>query len=85
LQKAEWKEVSDDTRIEARFGGRIGYAEGGISNVDKARDMLQKRAPEGEFLAYINPEEAGILKALGGAGQDINQTGVPSFFVKKIF
>jgi hypothetical protein len=79
------EEVSDDTRIEARFGGRIGYAEGGISNVDKARDMLQKRAPEGEFLAYINPEEAGILKALGGAGQDINATGVPSFFVKKIF
>jgi hypothetical protein len=77
------KELSDDTRIEARFGGRIGYAEGGISNVDKARDMLQKRAPEGEFLAYINPEEAGILKALGGAGQDINQTGVPSFLLKK--
>jgi hypothetical protein len=79
------QEVSDDTRIEARFGGRIGYAEGGISNVDKAREMLQKRAPDGEFLAYINPEEAGILKALGGAGQDINRTGVPSFFVKKIF
>jgi hypothetical protein len=79
------QEVSDDTRIEARFGGRIGYAEGGISNVDKAREMLQRRAPDGEFLAYINPEEAGILKALGGAGQDINATGVPSFFVKKIF
>ena len=79
------QEVSDDTRVEARFGGRIGYAEGGISNVDKAREMLQRRAPEGEFLAYINPEEAGILKALGGAGQDINGTGVPSFFVKKIF
>jgi hypothetical protein len=78
------QEVSDDTRIEARFGGRIGYAEGGISNVDRAREMLQRRAPDGEFLAYINPEEAGILKALGGAGQDINRTGVPSFFVKKL-
>jgi hypothetical protein len=42
--------------------------------------MLQRRAPDGEFLAYINPEEAGILKALGDAGQDINRTGVPSFF-----
>jgi hypothetical protein len=79
------QEVSDDTRIQARFGGRIGYAEGGISNVDRAREMLQRRAPDGEFLAYINPEEAGILKALGGAGQDINATGVPSFFVKKVF
>jgi hypothetical protein len=80
------EEVSDDTRIEARFGGRIGYAGGGISNVAIARETLQSRAPEGEFLAYINPEEAGILKALGGAGQDINATGVPSFFkVGKIF
>jgi hypothetical protein len=79
------EEISDDTRVEARFGGRIGYAGGGISNVAIARETLQSRAPEGEFLAYINPEEAGILKALGGAGKDINATGVPSFFVKKIF
>jgi hypothetical protein len=80
------EELSDDTRVEARFGGRIGYAGGGISNVAIARETLQSRAPEGEFLAYINPEEAGILKALGGAGQDINATGVPSFFkVGKIF
>jgi hypothetical protein len=70
----------NDERVEARFGGRMGYAGGGISNIDKARDMLQKRAPGGEFLAYINPEEAGILRALGGMGQDINGTGVPSFF-----
>jgi hypothetical protein len=27
------QEVSDDTRIEARFGGRIGYAGGGISRL----------------------------------------------------
>jgi len=27
------EELSDDTRIEARFGGRIGYAEGGISRL----------------------------------------------------
>jgi hypothetical protein len=27
------EEVSDDTRIEARFGGRIGYAEGGIGRL----------------------------------------------------
>jgi hypothetical protein len=75
----------DDERVEARFGGRMGYAGGGITNIDKAREMLQRRAPEGEFLAYINPEEAGILRALGGAGQDINRTGVPSFFIKKVF
>jgi len=35
-------------------------------------------APEGEFLAYINPKEAGILKALGGSGK-LTSMGIPSF------
>jgi hypothetical protein len=47
--------------------------------------MLQRRAPSGEFLAYINPQEAGILRLMGGAGQDVNVRGVPSFFLKKVF
>ena len=55
-------------------------AEGGLTSIDRARDMLQSRAPRGEFLAYINPQEAGILKLMGGAGQDVNVRGVPSFF-----
>jgi hypothetical protein len=59
-------------------------AEGGLTSIDRARDMLQRRAPSGEFLAYINPQEAGILKLMGGAGQDVNVRGVPSYF-KKIF
>jgi hypothetical protein len=59
-------------------------AEGGLTSIDRARDMLQSRAPSGEFLAYINPQEAGILKLMGGAGQDVNVRGVPSYF-KKIF
>ena len=74
-----------DERVEARFGGRIGYAGGGLTNIDRARDMLQSRAPNGEFLAYINPQEAGILKLMGGAGRDVNVRGVPSFFIDKIF
>jgi len=60
-------------------------AEGGLTSIDRARDMLQSKAPRGEFLAYINPQEAGILKLMGGLGKDINNTGVPSFIVKKIF
>jgi hypothetical protein len=74
----------EDQRIEARFGGRIGYAGGGLTSIDRARDMLQSRAPSGEFLAYINPQEAGILKLMGGAGEDVNVRGVPSFFLKSI-
>ena len=38
-------------------------------------------APEGESLAYINPEEAGILKLLGGAGEPEPVTGIPSFYL----
>jgi hypothetical protein len=60
-------------------------AEGGLTSIDRARDMLQRRAPSGEFLAYINPQEAGILRSMGGAGQDVNVRGVPSFFIKKAF
>jgi hypothetical protein len=58
-------------------------AEGGLTSIDRAREMLQRRAPSGEFLAYISPQEAGILKSMGGAGQDVNVNGVPSFFIKK--
>ena len=41
---------------------------------------LNAMAPEGESLAYINDQEAGILKLLGGAGVPVNATGIPSFF-----
>jgi hypothetical protein len=55
--------------------------DGGILTLDDARKM----APPGESLAYINPEEAALLKSLGGAGEDINGTGIKSYFIKKIF
>ena len=57
------------------------YDEGGIITLDQAKEM----APPGESLAYINPEEAALLKSLGGAGEDINGTGIKSYFLKKVF
>ena len=45
---------------------------------DKAK-TLNEAAPEGEMLAYINPEEAGVLKLLGGAGA-MTKAGIPTFF-----
>jgi len=39
---------------------------------------LNAMAPEGEQLAYINEQEAGILKLLGGSG-DMTPQGIPSF------
>jgi hypothetical protein len=57
------------------------YNEGGITTLEDAKRM----APPGESLAYINPEEAALLKSLGGAGEDVNGTGIKSYFLKKIF
>ncbi len=45
-----------------------------------AAKTINTLAPEGESLAYINPEEAGILKLLGGAGEPDPVTGIPSFY-----
>ena len=55
--------------------------EGGIMTLEDAKKM----APPGESLAYINADEAALLKALGGAGEDINGTGIKSYFLKKLF
>ena len=44
-----------------------------------AARTINTLAPEGESLAYINPQEAGILKLLGGAGEPEPVTGIPSF------
>jgi hypothetical protein len=60
------------------------YDMGGVANLQAARDMLQEQALPGEFLAYINPQEAAMLKYMGGAGEPVNQSGIPSFFIKKI-
>jgi hypothetical protein len=45
--------------------------------------LLNSIAPEGEKLAYINPEEAGILAMLGGSG-DMTPQGIPSFQTSRI-
>jgi len=54
--------------------------DGGVLTLEDAKRM----APPGESLAYINPEEAALLKSLGGAGEDINGTGIKSYFIKKL-
>ena len=55
--------------------------DGGILTLEDAKKM----APPGESLAYINADEAALLKSLGGAGEDVNGTGIKSYFIKKIF
>tara|TARA_R110002110_G_scaffold353794_1_gene563665 strand:+ start:233 stop:1498 length:1266 start_codon:yes stop_codon:yes gene_type:complete len=50
------------------------------NQIKSQADTINAMAPEGEQLAYINEQEAGILKLLGGAGEPVNATGIPSFF-----
>lgn len=51
----------------------------------QAARLLNENAPEGESLAYINSAEAKMLKDVGGAGEPVNSSGVPSFFLNKLF
>ena len=46
---------------------------------------LQSKGRNGDtMLAHINPQEAGILKALGGSGTINPATGLPEFFFKAV-
>jgi len=51
----------------------------------EAKKLLEQYAPKGEFLAYINRDEAKTLKELGGSGIIIEETGIPSFNPMYIF
>ena len=45
-----------------------------------AKNFLNKNAPPGEFIAYINEDEAKLLKRKGGSGEEYKDTGIRSFF-----
>jgi len=48
-------------------------------DVRKIAALLQAKAPKGHKLAYINDEEAALLKSRGGSGKPHADTGIPSF------
>ena len=50
------------------------FSKGGEVSLDDAKE----KAPPGEFLAYINPKEARMLKDAGGSGI-MTAMGIPSF------
>lgn len=77
------RQAEDQARM-ARF------AEGGVASLSLPEMAEQVRAAgrgDDTMLAHITPEEAGILKLLGGSGTINPKTGQPEFlkkFVKKI-
>jgi len=50
----------------------------GIKDLKQAAKLLNKHAPDGESLAYINPDEGRLLKAHGGSGIE-TLSGVPTY------
>jgi len=50
-----------------------------MNNLKNAVGLLNAQAPKGEFLAYINPNEAKMLKDAGGSGL-LTPQGIPSYF-----
>ena len=54
-------------------------------DIRKIARLLQKEAPPGHMLAYINQEEADLLKARGGSGKPHEDTGIPSFEEEELF
>jgi alkylhydroperoxidase/carboxymuconolactone decarboxylase family protein YurZ len=62
------------------------YGRGGLTSLREARTVLERHAPPGEFLAYINSNEAALLKKRGGSGEIANESGIKSYgFLKKVF
>jgi len=49
------------------------------NEIRSAARTVNAMAPEGERLAYINPQEEGILRLLGGSGEPEPVTGIPSY------
>lgn len=56
-----------------------------IDPLQEAARLLNEAAPEGEGLAYINQQEADVLMRMGGAGEPVNSSGIPSFFIQRLF
>jgi len=50
----------------------------GIKSLKQAAKLLNRHAPDGESLAYINPDEASLLRSHGGSGIKTLST-VPSY------
>ena len=66
------------------YFGSISVSKGGNIDTKKNKELvkmakiLNKEAPKGHMLAYITPEEAQLLKAMGGSGEK-TKSGIPAF------
>ena len=64
----------------------MGFAQGGIASLNPLADAIAKQGRYGDTtLAHVSPREIEMLKQMGGSGTINPVTGMPEFFIKKIF
>ena len=64
----------------------MGFAQGGIASLNPLADAIAKQGRYGDTtLAHVSPREIEMLKQMGGSGTINPMTGMPEFFIKKIF
>jgi hypothetical protein len=67
----------------------VGMAEGGIVGLPQMTPIAREMAAMGRngdtMLAHITPQEAMMLQRMGGSGTINPYTGLPEFFLKKLF
>jgi hypothetical protein len=76
----------DQLRAPGTMAPPQNFAKGGIASL---RPMAQAMADAGRngdtMVAHISPIEAQILRRIGGSGTTNPTTGMPEFFLKKLF
>jgi hypothetical protein len=76
MDKVLNRKLFKDRYLQSVSKNILRFKEGGLASL---KNQLEQYAPKGEFLAYINKKEANVLKALGGSGRIVKETGIPSF------
>lgn len=83
LARAETAQAVTQMAPEVEGLGPLPMAEGGLA--DMARVLAAQGRNGDTMLAHITPAEARLLKSRGGAGTYNPYTGLPEFFLKKLF
>jgi hypothetical protein len=76
MDKVLTRKLFKDKYLQTVSKRILHFKDGGLAGL---KNQLEQYAPKGEFLAYINKKEANVLKALGGSGKVVKETGIPSF------
>ena len=79
---AEQLHLQDASRYDNQYGGQYGrpMADEGMKFTPKELNKIAKAGRNGDtMLAHVNPQEAALLKSLGGSGTKNPYTGMPEY------